>query len=353
MCYHMVMNECLLAEIYFVSITIFLLLGYKSRKLGFQKNSQKAFLFVLILQVLFCQTDYVLRTNSKSSLLFVTSLFFCVVSSFAWFDYTQTFAKKRINLKLSLIPLVFSLLLLCLNPFTHIICTTDLKYGPFFYVFLAIVWFYYILSSVTCLYYAKNVDNYTQKKMYQALALFIVPMMIAMILQQIFSSIPVVCVGMALSVLIVFMNQQEQLISLDPLTQLNNRNRMEQYLFDCMYTTDTNMYLLVLDVDDFKIINDTYGHTKGDLLLKNLASKLKKACVGRNDFIARFGGDEFVIIHKGDNVDELCARIHKQTEELSISISIGYAKYKKEYKRWTEWFSVADEVLYKEKKKRK
>lgn len=337
------MNEYLLAEIYFICIVIFLILGYKSRKLGFQKRSQKAFLFVLVLQVLFCQTDYVLRTNHANSFLFESSLFLCVITAFAWLDYTQTFAEKRISFKITLIPLVLSLLVLY---------RVDTNQGPFFRLVLGCIWLYYISSSILCLYYAKKTINYSQKKLYQSLAIFIVPMMLAMILQDIFPSIPIVCVGMAMSVLIVFMNQQEQLISLDPLTQLNNRNRMEQYLFDCIHLSDTNMYLLVLDVDDFKKINDTYGHTKGDLLLRDLASQLKKACNGRNDFIARFGGDEFVVIYKGEDVQGLIARIYEQTEELSIRVSIGYAKYKKEYTRWTEWFSKADEELYKEKKKK-
>ena len=350
------MNEYLLAEIYFLCIAIFLILGYKSRKLGFQKNSQKAFLFVLILQVLFCQTDYVLRTNSFEPLLFMISPAFSMLSSYAWFEYTLTFVEKRMNLKLSLIPLLIGFLLLAINPFVRGIFFVDshqdVIYGSLFWVILGIIWFYYILSSVSCLYYAKQTTNYAQKKMYSALSAFIVPMIVAMILQCMYPSIPIVCVGMAFSLLIVFMNQQEQLISLDPLTQLNNRNRMEQYLFDCMHTADTNMYLLVLDVDDFKVINDMYGHNRGDMILKDLASQLKKACISRNDFIARFGGDEFVIIHKGEDIQDLIVRIHEQTKILSIGISVGCAKYKKEYTRWTEWFEKADEELYKEKKKK-
>ncbi len=321
-----------------------MLLGYKSRKLGYQKKSQKAFLFVIILQILFCQTDYVLRSNEFDSFLFEASLFFSVFSAFAWLGYVQTFVEKKLDLKLTVIPFVVSLIILCINQVT--------MNDSLFYVIIAMVWLYYIASSVSCLYYAKKTTNYAQKKMYHALAIFIVPMMISLILQPFFSPIPCVCVSMAFSILVVFMNQQEQLISLDPLTQLNNRNSMEQYLFDCMCTFDDNMYLLVIDVNDFKMINDTYGHNRGDEILRDLANQLKKSCVSKSDFVARFGGDEFVIIHKGDDVDNLCACIHEQVSILSVSVSIGYAKYKKEYKRWMDWFGKADEELYKEKKKK-
>ena len=71
-------------------------------------------------------------------------------------------------------------------------------------------------------------------------------------IQDFFRDIPVFCVGTSLSILIVYISLEEQMISIDPLTQLNNRNRMEQYLFECVRSQDLNMYLLVLDVNRFK-----------------------------------------------------------------------------------------------------
>lgn len=69
------------------------------------------------------------------------------------------------------------------------------------------------------------------------------------------------------------------MISIDPLTQLNNRNRMEQHLFECVRSQDLNMYLLVLDVNRFKKINDEHGHTQGDLALKGHRELFKKNLV--------------------------------------------------------------------------
>lgn len=70
------------------------------------------------------------------------------------------------------------------------------------------------------------------------------------------------------------------------------------------------MYLLVLDVNRFKKINDEHGHAQGDLALKAIANCLKESCIEKSDFIARYGGDEFVIVYKGNDVEGLCQRIH-------------------------------------------
>lgn len=113
------------------------------------------------------------------------------------------------------------------------------------------------------------------KKSYQILGIYMAVMMIVGTLQDIFRQVPIFCVGTSLSILIVYISLEEQMISIDPLTQLNNRNRMEQHLFECMRNADANMYLLVLDVNRFKKINDEHGHAQGDLALKAIANCLK------------------------------------------------------------------------------
>ena len=99
-------------------------------------------------------------------------------------------------------------------------------------------------------------------------------------------------------------HDEEQIRTLafyDPLTQLPNRrmllDRMEQALADSQRSANHGA-LLFFDLDNFKILNDTLGHDKGDLLLQQVAQRLK-ACVREVDTVARLGGDEFVVMLRG------------------------------------------------------
>ena len=93
-------------------------------------------------------------------------------------------------------------------------------------------------------------------------------------------------------------DQIRQLAYFDPLTQLPNRRMLNDRLWQAMLASDRTHYfgaLLFLDLDNFKPLNDVYGHGVGDLLLIEVARRLER-CVREMDTVARFGGDEFVVM---------------------------------------------------------
>ena len=93
-------------------------------------------------------------------------------------------------------------------------------------------------------------------------------------------------------------DQVHQLAFYDPLTKLPNRRLLDDRLIQAMAASKRNVCygaLLVLDLDNFKPLNDTYGHPVGDLLLIEVARRLM-SCVREIDTVARFGGDEFVVL---------------------------------------------------------
>ena len=106
----------------------------------------------------------------------------------------------------------------------------------------------------------------------------------------------------------------------DPLTQLPNRrlllDRLEQALASSSHNGQIGA-LLFLDIDHFKVLNDTLGHNTGDLLLKIIATRLK-SCIREADTVARIGGDEFVILIEDLGTDKLAAATY--TELLAEKI---------------------------------
>ncbi|MBQ6832964.1 MAG: GGDEF domain-containing protein [Lachnospiraceae bacterium] len=110
----------------------------------------------------------------------------------------------------------------------------------------------------------------------------------------------------------------------------------------------------VLDIDDFKKVNDTYGHVKGDVVLLELARIMRTVC-GEKYIAARFGGEEFAILFRGGNIGEyvrVVETIRQEFEQICfefrrepVTVSIGLAMWKRGWDV-TEFFDRADEALY-------
>lgn len=119
-----------------------------------------------------------------------------------------------------------------------------------------------------------------------------------------------------------------------------------------------NMSLIMMDIDNFKRINDTYGHLTGDTILKSLASVLQET-IRQIDIPARYGGEEFVVILPETSKKDACSiaeRIRKniskivvkanETENISPTVSIGVAQYLVDAKEAKELINAADTALY-------
>jgi diguanylate cyclase (GGDEF)-like protein len=126
---------------------------------------------------------------------------------------------------------------------------------------------------------------------------------------------------------------------IDPLTGLNNRASGEQQIINVLEGDDPAGALLMIDIDHFKSVNDTYGHAMGDRILKRFAEILK-SFIRNEDILMRLGGDEFIIFYRNftepDQLAERCRRIIEKVEYLigdmvderigqTISASIGIA----------------------------
>lgn len=154
-------------------------------------------------------------------------------------------------------------------------------------------------------------------------------------------------------------NKYEKLSLYDELTMLPNRRRVKD-VFNTNVKLNNNFVLLLLDVDNFKVINDTYGHLIGDEVLKIIAKRFNFFNKG-NNIVSRYGGDEFVFLlnYESDVVlDSAIYRILSYFKEpftikgvtFKSTVSIGGAFYPKDGKTFGTLMDKADNALYKSKK---
>ncbi|MFZ4535989.1 diguanylate cyclase [Propionivibrio sp.] len=149
----------------------------------------------------------------------------------------------------------------------------------------------------------------------------------------------------------------------DPMTGLNNRRFLEEYvetLVANVHRIKAHLAILMLDLDYFKMVNDTHGHDAGDAVLKALAKVLKQT-VRSSDMVIRYGGEEFLIIlqdAEGDNADRVAENIRVAVESIKTqvgsvviqkTISIGIADFPTDSDTFWQTVKYADVALYRAK----
>ncbi len=151
----------------------------------------------------------------------------------------------------------------------------------------------------------------------------------------------------------------------DCVTSTFNRSFLDKtlkYEFDQAFNRKTNLSLLMIDIDNFKAVNDMYGHKAGDMVLEKVA-KVVQSNIREVDFLARYGGEEFIVTLPGTGPDkalEVAERIRNAVETASykafndtpipVTISCGVASYPIQADNLDELMRRADECLYEAKK---
>lgn len=243
-------------------------------------------------------------------------------------------------------------------------------------------WFYYIDSgnvyhrgplflmaaafTMTLIFYAFVMITLNRKKIekkhYFSLVFFAIPPTAGIALQILFYGWSLMLNSLVLSLLMVFLNIQNHSIHTDYLTGVFNRKKLDAYLEERISSASEKKTFsaILMDMDHFKKINDTYGHESGDDALQ-LCVKLLRKSLRSKDFIARYGGDEFFIILDTSDppaLEGIISRIFDCIERYNesgaqryrLGFSIGYAIYDCNSGMQAEEFkNLLDKKMYKDK----
>lgn len=146
----------------------------------------------------------------------------------------------------------------------------------------------------------------------------------------------------------------------DPLIGITNRRKGSEYIANeivCLRDVNYQSSLIMNDIDNFKEINDKYGHEVGDLVLRQITNTVEKE-IRNSDINVRWGGEEFIVICSNTNLDDasiLAERFRKNIEktvfvtDIQITASFGVVEIKKD-EDFKELINRVDELLYKSKK---
>lgn len=197
------------------------------------------------------------------------------------------------------------------------------------------------------------------------LVIFPIGIITASIIQIMFFGVSIIWVCALLAFASIYINIQNGEISMDHLTGIYNRRRLDEHLQRRLKMRKKNHHLfaVILDLDNFKSINDQYGHAVGDDALIRMAALLRKVCEGSDDFIARLGGDEFIVVgerREAQEIQQLVLRISSEAEafnqqklaDYQLLPSIGYAVFQDDG-TIDLLLAEADTEMYRNKQERK
>lgn len=238
--------------------------------------------------------------------------------------------------------------------------------GEFFYVPTIISFCYigYVLWLLTKYKKDNMLETGVQRNLYMRLLVFPMAPCIGAVLQILMPGSVWIFPGTTMAILINYIMVQNSQLARDHLTGLYNRSQLENFMnYQLKNLKKGNYFFLILiDLDKFKVINDTYGHIVGDEALIQAARLLRGNCKRKSDYVVRLGGDEFVIIGQCEEicaVDMIVERIQEDAErfnktgkkEYQLSFSAGYTVYDgTSFATLDTLIGEADQRMYESKK---
>lgn len=372
-------NAGIQAQLSLFSITLLIVLLFSIRK----QNARKPVMNKLYIAILWTTVgilvadagsifiDGVNTPYGRFFLAFFIVMYYVlhivIASLWMWYaEYTINDTTKNFkNIALLIAPIqlaviVFSLLSIKGDYIFRLTDGNHYERGSYFYVISVLTYGLILLTMLRII----NLRNRIHKGDFYALLVFPIPPMIGGIIQISFEGLSFIFPGVALSLLIVYIYIQSKLTNTDHLTGLYNRREYDRMISIKLENLRKGYLIggILLDIDDFKKINDQFMHHIGDEALIEFAKILRQS-VNEDDFVSRTGGDEFAIIFESKDPTRLDQILKRLDDELNsfnqkkehlyqLQVSTGGLIFDRdEHKTLSNFFNVLDRKMYEMKEK--
>ena len=373
------------SEATLVCILFFVIMLVNDYRNGNRQEKQILLDRVMVAHIIYFANDWVWaallsglipRTRLLVVLVNFVNAFFLAGITYSWFLYAAAAEQlpfRRNKHYYTLVGLPYYLLT-CVTIVWYLIAPTfwvneSAELNPLYYplILLPAPLTYLLVTFVISMVQARKTRMYAERRLYLQIGIF--PLVIAFfgLLQLTMLNAPLFCFGCTINMLLFYLNNTADQISVDPLTRLNNRNQLHHYLSqDAAHRRGgLREYVVMIDANDFKQINDSYGHAEGDRALVLIAGALKDAIrvLKEAPFLARYGGDEFIlIVRTADEAefsvlrDEIrrCLReaCEREATPYTLSVAVGFDELGAD-EPFSDCQQRADQMLYADKSREK
>ncbi len=371
-------------EAQIVCMMVLTILFLKKQNSSDQTESQLIWSNMLFVQILYFLSEifrvlidiHVLPNSlaiqyTVAALNFGLFAFICLLM----FIYTETYQKSKLldslrNKILLILPFAFNIVNLIISPYTKTFMYfsgSSMENGIFFPLMVFINLSYPVSAVILAMMRRRRMgkyerDNVSIMTIYPAFFLICSP------IQALNWKFPILCYAIMMSDIFVYINYADSLVSLDPLTNIPNRNELIRNLSERLKSENVEkLYVFAVDVDDLGAINSEYGRSEGDRALILITNALKKFRQEEHEcYVSRYYGDEFILSAYINDEEELKLFTEHIRNYISnaviakglpypLRVSIGHSRYEK-YSR-TETISgmieEADRLMNENKEQRK
>ncbi|MFL0249297.1 GGDEF domain-containing protein [Clostridium neuense] len=305
-----------------------------------------------------------------TTFLHVTLFALAPLVTYRWYTFAKLWITKTADYKakdniLILLPIIINTFLVLLTPFFkfdfyinkyNVYQRESLFFTPF------VISYFYLLCGFISIY--KN-KKYLNRIEFWPLILFGVFPTLASLIQFLIYGPLLMWSSISFSLIILYLYLQQQMMHIDYLTGAWTREKFYSYLSNRINQKKSKSFSIVLiDIDDFKIINDTFGHNEGDKALISLVTTIN-SIIGNENSITRYGGDEFILLLNVCSKQEVETIIKKISDALAehikhsnrpykLNFSYGYELYDfDKHSDISEYINHVDKLMYKHKNSKK